>query len=176
MKKICDFFCDFRNLGLLVAAASAAALAFAWTMQYGFNFQPCQLCYMQRKPYMVAVGLGLLAALFSQKAPRAAFVTLVFASLAFMVDMSVAGFHFGTEQGWWPLLEGCGGGQTLPPIDTSIEDLMKIYEERPIVRCDVPGWMFLGLSMTGWNFLYASGLALFTLFHAIMGRRNVDKA
>lgn len=174
MKKICDFFCDFRNLGLLVAALSAVALAFAWTMEYGFNRLPCHLCLVQRKPYILAFIFGVLAALAARKFPRASFVLLMYGGIAFLSTLGVAAFHFGTEQGWWPLLTGCMQADP-PDPNFTMEELMEYFRNRPIVRCDVPGWSFLGLSMTGWNFLYALGCSAFTIFHAITGRRNAEK-
>jgi disulfide bond formation protein DsbB len=176
MKKFCDFFTDPARLGLLLAFASAAALAFAYTMQYGFNHLPCHLCYEQRKPYMLAIAFGVLAFAAAKTKTRLAFPFLLLAGVCFLVDMGIAGFHFGTEQKWWPLAAGCGGEGAIPDPDLSMAELMKYFENRPIVRCDVPGWVFLGISMTGWNFLYASVLALFTFFHAIRGRNYGKKA
>lgn len=175
MKKLCDYFCNHRNLGLLVAAASAGALGFAYTMQYVFNKLPCHLCYEQRKPYMVIIALGLLAAVIAKAKPRVSFALLLLSGVALLVGTGIAGFHFGTEMKWWPLAAGCGGEGAIPDPNLTMEELMEYFKNRPIVRCDVPGWVFLGISMTGWNFLYTTGLAAFTFFHAIKGYLNARK-
>lgn len=175
MKKLVAIFSNHRNLGLLVAAGGSAALGFAYTMQYVFNKLPCHLCYVQRKPYFVVIALGILAALLARKFPRVTFALLLLAGCALLVDMGIAGFHFGTEMKWWPLLDGCGGEGAIPDPNLSMDELMKYFENRPIVRCDVPGWVFLGLSMTGWNFLYATGFAAFTFYHAIKGYLDARK-
>lgn len=175
MKKICAFFCNHRNLGLLLSGASAAALAFAYTMEYVFNKLPCNLCYEQRKPYMVIIILGLLAAALAKKFPKVTFGLILLSVAALGYGTYTAGFHFGTEQHWWPLKEGCGGENVVPDPDMPLEDLIKYMQNRPIIRCDVPGWVFLGISMTGWNFLYSTGLILFTLFHAIKGYLDARK-
>ena len=70
---------------------------------------------------------------------------------------------------------GCGGEGAIPDPNLSMDELMKYFENRPIVRCDVPGWVFLGLSMTGWNFLYATGFAAFTFYHVIKGYLDARK-
>jgi disulfide bond formation protein DsbB len=169
MKKTCDFFRDFRNLGLFVAGASIAALGSALVMQYGFNILPCHLCEMQRKPYWATIALGLLAAIASRKSRRAAFALLLLAGAAFVVNMGISFYHFGTEQKWWPLTVGCVGSL---PEGASVEELRKYLENRPIVRCDIPGWTLFGISLTGYNFLLSTALAAFTFYHAVKGHKR----
>ncbi|HYD18702.1 MAG TPA: disulfide bond formation protein B [Patescibacteria group bacterium] len=176
MKKLCDVFANPARLALFLALASMGALAFALTMEYAFNKLPCHLCYLQRQPYKFAIVLALLALVSSKKAPRLAVPFLLLTGLCFLVDMAIAGFHFGTEMKWWPLASGCGGEGASPPLGSSVEELKRYLENRPIVRCDVPGWVFLGISMTGWNFIYATGLALTTFYFTLKGRCHGKKA
>jgi disulfide bond formation protein DsbB len=171
MKKICDFFCNPRNLALFVAGASLLALCSAWIMQYGFDILPCHLCYMQRRPYLGNIALGLLSFLAAWKYPRAAFALLLLAGFVFLVNSGLAFYHFGTEQKWWPLGEGCGGEGNAPPLGLSLEELQEYFRNRPMVRCDVPGFVLFGISLTGYNFLLSTFLAAFTFFHAIKGRK-----
>lgn len=171
MKKFCDFFCNHRNLGLLVAAASAGALCFAWILQYGFHKLPCPLCYMQRYPYMVNFFVGLLAAILTKKFPRAAFAVLLLAGVTFAVNIGISFFHVGVEHDWWPGLSTCGGG-VAPPEGATMEEMMKYFENAPIVDCKVAGWRLFGISMTEQNFMLSVFLTVFTFFHAIKGYRN----
>ena len=175
MKKICNFFCDFRNLGLSVSGISIAALGFAYTLQYAFNKLPCPLCYIQRYPYMINIVLGLLAAVLARKAPKLAVAVLMLSGLAFLAGAGVASFHIGVEQGWWEGLKTCGGGVG-PPQGVSIEELQKYFEHAPIVDCRRAGWSFLGVSMTEQNFLASLFLAFFTFFHGMKGRSHGKKA
>ena len=43
-------------------------------------------------------------------------------------------------------------------------------ENAPIVRCDVPAWTMFGISMAGYNILYALALAAFTLKGALRSK------
>lgn len=176
MKKLCDYFRDPAHLAVLLLAASIGALAFALTMQYGFNKWPCHLCYLQRAPYKFAIVLSVLSFIAAKKAPRFALPFLLMTGLCFVAGMGISGFHFGTEMKWWPLLDGCGGEGAVPDPSLSMQELMDYFKDHPIVRCDVPCCVFLGLSMTGWNFLYSTALAAFTFFHAIKGRTYGQKA
>ena len=57
------------QLGLLAALGSGALLGGAYYFQYVAGLPPCDLCYLQRWPHMVAVAAGL-AALASFARPR----------------------------------------------------------------------------------------------------------
>ena len=172
MKKLCDLFLIHRNLALFVAAVSIAALGSALVMQYGFNILPCHLCYEQRKPYWATITMGLLAFFVSKKSPKAAFALLMLCGAAFAANMGLSFFHVGVENKWWPPLEGCGGEGVDLPHDVSPKELMEFLKNRPIVRCDVPGFVLFGISLTGYNFLLSTFMTGFTFFHAIKGFKN----
>lgn len=157
-----------KNLALLICAASVGALAFAYTAQYGFNLQPCILCLYQRKPYFAVIALSLLAAFFADRKPRTAFALLLLSGAAFVVGMGIAGFHTGVENGWWKGLDACGDAAL--PENATLEQMQEYIMNRPIVRCDVAGWKFLGISMTGYNFMLSTALAAFTFFFALRKR------
>lgn len=172
MKKLCDFFCDHRNLSLFVAGASIVVLGTALIMHYGFNILPCHLCYLQRKPYWATIALGILGFLGAKKAPRATFVLLLLAGATFLYGAGMAFFHTGVEHGWWETLKGCGGEGATLPANATVEELKEYLKNRPIVDCRVPGFKLLGFSLTEYNLLGSTVLSLFTFFHAIKGRKG----
>lgn len=144
--------------GPAFALLSAITLGAAFVAQYGFGLAPCQLCLWQRWPYTVAILLGLLA----WKLPRARPLLLALLALAFATTAGIALFHTGVELKWWAGLESCGGGGTA----TTLEALRAQVLAAPIVRCDEAAFSFLGLSMAGWNMLWASLLAVLALLAA----------
>ncbi|MBI1214799.1 MAG: disulfide bond formation protein B [Alphaproteobacteria bacterium] len=172
MSKICTLLRNPRILSLLAAGMAAAALSFAYIGQYFFNLQPCHLCHLQRIPYFVTIGLGVLGAIAATKMPKATFFLLLLCALAFAVDAGIAVFHVGVEQEWWKGLEACGGGGVGPPQGASIEELRKYLEHQPIVNCGVPGWKMFGISMAGYNAIYAGAAAIFTIAHTLKGRKK----
>lgn len=140
--------------GLLIAAASAAALALAFIGQYGFDLPPCVLCIWQRWPHGAAVVLGLAAWAFRDW--RAVSVAML--ALAVAAELATGGigaFHVGVEQGWWQGTAECGTTETATDLDALRSQIMS----QPIVRCDEVAFAFLGLSMAGWNVLLALALA-----------------
>ncbi|SDF78663.1 disulfide bond formation protein B [Thalassobaculum litoreum] len=145
---------------LFVAAAAAAALAAALISQYGFDLQPCVLCIWQRWPYLAAIGLGLAAIALrrapARRAPAAARALTGLAILAVLVSGGIGGFHVGVEQGWWEGTSGCGSTSGTDDLNALRAQIMNA----PIVRCDEVAFSLFGISMAGWNLLYALGVAL----------------
>lgn len=142
---------------LLLAFCSAALLAGAYGFQYIGGLPPCTLCYWQRIPYVGTVAFGLVAA-FSRGKPHH-LVMLLMAAL-FFANSALAAYHAGVE---WKLLPGptaCSG--TSNPSE-SLEDLKRRLAGTHIVRCDEAPWVFLGLSIAGWNAVAAFGLGVFAI-------------
>ena len=162
MKNLSAFFSDHRRLALVIVLASAGALAFAYISQYVFNLQPCILCHYQRKPYFVVIALGLLAAGTAGMCRKTTLALLIGCGLAFLAGLGLSGFHVGVEQEWWKGLQACGDSNL--PQNATIEELREYLLNRPIVRCDVPGWQMFGISMTGYNFLLSLFLTGFTFW------------
>jgi disulfide bond formation protein DsbB len=155
-----------RRIPLLVMIASVTSLAIAFASQYWGGLQPCVLCIYQRYPYGVAAALGLVGILVAGR-PGLLRLILLLAALAFVVDAGIAAFHVGVEQHWWGGTSECGS--TLD-FTLSAEELKKQLLGQPLVRCDEPAWTMFGISMAGYNFLYAALCGLATLCFAVRGR------
>jgi len=152
---------------LLLAFCSAALLAGAYGFQYIGGLPPCTLCYWQRIPYAGTVALGLVAAFFSGKPHH--LIMLLMAAL-FFANSALAAYHAGVE---WKLLPGptaCSG--TSGPSE-NLEDLKRRLAGTHIVRCDEAPWVFLGLSLAGWNAIAAFGLGVLAIRSSHRARRVV---
>lgn len=137
-------------VAMAVAFLSLAALAGAFVMQWGFGLAPCHLCVLQRWPYLVAALVAVGGVLFGR--PRTG---LALAAAALVVDAGIALFHVGVEEGVFALPESCVVGEQA----LTVEDLKAQLAAAP-PRCDVVSGRFLGLSIPGWNALYAGALAV----------------
>lgn len=155
-----------RRIPLLVTVASLASLAVALASQYLGGLQPCILCIYQRYPYGVAAALGIAGVLVAAR-PAWLRAILLLAGLAFASGAGIAAFHVGVEQGWWQGTAECGS--TLD-LTLSPEDLKNQLLNQPLVRCDEVAWSLFGISMAGYNFLYATALAVATLWFALRRR------
>jgi disulfide bond formation protein DsbB len=155
-----------RRLPLLVAAASLASLAVAFASQYWGGLQPCVLCIYQRYPYAIAAALGIIGAFVAGRPGWLRF-TLLVAGLVFLADAGIAAYHVGVEQHWWQGTAECGSSLD---FSLSVEELKQQLEVQPVVRCDEIPWSLFGVSMAGFNFLYAAACGVATLWIAARGR------
>jgi disulfide bond formation protein DsbB len=151
--------------GLLVALAAAGTLTLVLIAQYGFGLPPCEMCHWQRWPYIAALIFGLGALVL----PRWRVQLLGLAALSFAITGGIGVFHAGVEWKWWQGLTSCGSTSTA----TSLEDLRAQIMAAPVVRCDEAAIRMLGLSMAGWNALWAAVLAVFAVLAA---RRAAQEA
>jgi disulfide bond formation protein DsbB len=155
-----------RRLPSLVLIASLASLAIAFASQYWGGLQPCVLCWYQRYPYVVTAVLGIVGIAFAGR-PGWLRAVLLLAALAFFIDAGIAAYHVGVERHWWQGTAECGS--TLD-LNLSPEELAKQLLNQPLVRCDEVGWSLFGVSMAGYNFLYALALGLVTLWYGLRRR------
>lgn len=157
-----------RLISLGLAAVPAAMLGFAYYAQYVMGLLPCILCLYQRPPLYVASAAALLAFTFVGGPKGISRAFLGFAGIAFLVGAGIAAFHAGVEWKFWPGLAECGG--SVDPIATNINDLVKGMETAKIVRCDEAAWVFLGLSMAGWNAIISGALAALAFWGMVQGQ------
>jgi disulfide bond formation protein DsbB len=140
---------DRWRLSALIAAAAMLAVAHAFQTFGGLA--PCELCLKQREVYWVT-GTIALVCMFLVRAPwgvRLRQLTCWVLALAFLTEAGVAIYHAGVEWKFWPGPQACTGGATT----VSVADLKALLNATTIhpPRCDQPAWVFLGISMAGWN-------------------------
>ncbi len=152
--------------------ASVVALGAAFVAQYGFNLLPCVLCLYQRWPYAVVIAIGIVGLTFAKTRRSSAFLFLILIAAGFAVTAGIGGFHVGVEQGWWAGTAECAAdtGKVL-----SMEDLKAQILDAPIAKCDEPAWQMLGISMAGYNLIFASLLAVYALAAAFKGRKTGEE-
>jgi disulfide bond formation protein DsbB len=140
-------------LGFLVCAG---LIGWALWLQYGEGLEPCPLCMFQRV-CVIAVGvLFLVAAVHNPERPGAA----LYALLTLLV--AGAGAGFAGRQIWLQALPkdqvpACGMGlsymmESMPWLDVFTRVLKGTGE------CAEKAWVFLGLSIAGWTFVFFVGM------------------
>ena len=129
------------NLILLI---SFAALISAFFIEYVLGHQPCNLCILERIPYVVAIIIILLNYKFSQFEK----LFLVLLIIVFFTATILSTYHFGIEQGFIEESLVCNvkNGSGI----TSKEELLKQLQEQKVSCKDVTFKMF-GLSLTTYN-------------------------
>ncbi len=158
-----------RNWPLVAALSSALMLAIAHAFETFGGLAPCTLCLKAREVYWVALAIGL-AAVGGQrlvKDDRIRRLASLLLALVFLVGIGVAVYHAGAEWKFWPGPKTCASG-ALPEL-TSLDAIMKGERVKP-PACDEAAWVFLGLSMAGWNALISLKLLVYSVLAARLRR------
>jgi len=150
-----------QNRLLILLLAAIGALLSAYISQYTFNFQPCTLCLYQRKPFFAIIAVSAIALVFL-KSPKQQRIALFLCALLLITNIGIAGYHVGVEQKIFQGPTSCSPANNLNQI-TNLEELKASLKKTKAVKCDIPAFLFLGLSMAAWNFIYCLGLLVFAL-------------
>jgi disulfide bond formation protein DsbB len=147
---------------LCALAASAAMLAIAHGFQTFGGLPPCTLCLRQREVYWWAAGLALvlMAGLRLRDDRRLREASCWILGLVFLFGAGIAAYHAGAEWKFWPGPTTCASaGAAASKVDAgAMSALLQGAKIKP-PACDKALWIFLGLSMAGWNALISLSLA-----------------
>ena len=143
----------FLNLILFV---SFVALLSAFFIEYVLGHQPCNLCILERIPYVIAIVIILLNYKFSQFEK----IFLVLLVIVFLTATILSVYHFGIEQGFIKESLVCdlkNGSEA-----TSKEEILKQLQEQKVSCKDVTFKIF-GLSLTTYNIVISILITINTL-------------
>ena len=151
------YICIFGFLNLMVKninnlfikfifLISIIALVFAFFIEYILGHQPCNLCILERIPYLLAIIVVLLNYKFIQL--EKFFILLLI--IIFLAGTGLSLYHLGIEQGFIEESLVCDlkNGSNL----LSKEEILKQLQEKSVSCKDVTFKMF-GLSLTSYNIL-----------------------
>ena len=128
----------------LILLFSIFAITAAYFIQYVLGHQPCNLCLIERIPYIFSI-IIILVCLFSQKFEK---VVLIILSLTFFTATLLSFYHFGIEQGFIKESLVCD----LNSLNNELtkEALLNQLKELP-VNCKDVTFKIFGLSLATFN-------------------------
>ncbi len=140
----------------LILFISFVALISAFFIEYVLGHQPCNLCILERIPYLLAIVIILLNYKFSQFEK----LFLVLLIIVFLTATILSVYHFSIEQGFIEESLVCdlknGSGVT------SKEEILKQLQEQKVSCKDVTFKIF-GLSLTTYNIVISILITINTL-------------
>ena len=128
----------------IILSLSIFALIAAFFIEYILDHKPCNLCLLERVPYILVIVLVVLVTIF-EKFERSIFFLL---SLIFLSATILSFYHFGIEQGFIKESIVCNLNQEISNL--SKEDLLKELNNKRISCKDV-GFKIFGLSLATIN-------------------------
>ena len=127
-----------------ILAFSILSLSIAYFIQYVLGHKPCNLCIIERVPYIAAIILISLIFILNRYQKIISSLILVF----FIFGAVVSFYHFGIEQGFFSESLVCDLGNSRP---LNKEDLLNQLKKTEIVSCKDVTFRFLGLSLATIN-------------------------
>ena len=127
-----------------ILAFSILSLSTAYFIQYVLGHKPCNLCIIERIPYIAAIILISLIFILNRYQKIISSLILIF----FIFGAVVSFYHFGIEQGFFSESLVCDLGSSQP---LNKEDLLNQLKKTEIVSCKDVTFRFLGLSLATIN-------------------------
>ena len=127
-----------------ILAFSILSLSIAYFIQYVLGHKPCNLCIIERIPYIAAIILISLIFILNRNQKIISSLILIF----FIFGAVVSFYHFGIEQGFFneSLICELSNNNSL-----NKEELLNQLKKAEIVSCKDVTFRFLGLSLATIN-------------------------
>ena len=140
----------------LIFLISIVALASAFFIEYKLGHQPCNLCILERIPYLLAIIFIILNYKFNHLEKY----FLILLAIVFFIATILSLYHLGIEQGYIQESMVCDlkSGSNL----LSKEDILKQLQEKSVSCKDVTFKIF-GLSLTTYNILISLLITIYTV-------------
>jgi len=127
-----------------ILAFSILSLSTAYFIQYVLGHKPCNLCIIERIPYIAAIILISLIFILNRYQKIISSLILIF----FIFGAVVSFYHFGIEQGFFSESLVCDLGNSQP---INKEELLNQLKKAEMVSCKDVTFRFLGLSLATLN-------------------------
>ena len=134
-----------RTILNCILAFSIFSLVLAYSIEFILGHKPCNLCLIERIPYLASVILILLI-LVVNKFERLISGILM---LLFIFGAIISFYHVGIERGFFSESLVCN--LDIANTNLSKQDLLKQLENRVVISCKDVTFKFLGLSLATIN-------------------------
>jgi len=127
-----------------ILAFSILSLSIAYFIQYVLGHKPCNLCIIERIPYIAAIILISLIFILNSYQKIISSLILIF----FIFGAVVSFYHFGIEQGFFSESLVCDLSNSQP---LNKDELLNQLKKKEIISCKDVTFRFLGLSLATIN-------------------------
>ena len=135
-----------------ILAFSILSLSIAYFIQYVLGHKPCNLCIIERIPYIAAIILISLIFILNRYQKIISSLILIF----FIFGAVVSFYHFGIEQGFFSESLICELTNNNP---LNKEELLNQLKKAEIVSCKDVTFRFLGFSLATINTIISLALS-----------------
>ena len=149
----------------LILIFSIFAILAAYYIQYVLGHQPCNLCLIERIPYVFSI-LIISICLFTKRFEKIVLITL---SLTFLCAALLSFYHFGIEQGFIKESLVCDlNSQNTELSKKALLDQLKIMP----VSCKEVTFKIFGLSLATFNIFISLAISAITTKKILTYEKN----
>ena len=141
----------------LILLFSIFALSAAYFVQHILDHKPCNLCLIERLPYIFAIIIIVSLGLILKKFEKTIIILLI---LIFITATIISFYHFGIEQGFFKESLVCNLDSSITNL--SKEDLIKELQQQT-VSCKDVSFRIFGLSLATINTIISLILSVITV-------------
>jgi len=139
----------------IILLFSIFSLLIAYFIQYILGYKPCNLCLIERVPYILTIIIIILNLIISKFEK----IFIILLSIIFTVATFISFYHFGIEQGFFSESLVCNLSNESNNL--SKEDLLKQLSEK-VISCKDVSFKVFGLSLATINAFISLILAAIT--------------
>ena len=141
----------------LILLFSIFALSAAYFVQHILDHEPCNLCLIERLPYIFAIIIIISLGLILKKFEKTIIILLI---LIFITATIISFYHFGIEQGFFKESLVCNLDSIIANL--SKEDLLKELQQQT-VSCKNVNFRIFGLSLATINTIISLIISVITI-------------
>ena len=141
------------------------SLLFAYYVEYILGHAPCNLCLIERIPYVVTIILAFFVLIFKKYEK----VILLIIGLFFIFGLIISFYHFGIVQGFFEESLVCDLGSSIE--SSSAQELLKELEMKKVSCKDITFRIF-GLSLATFNTVISLAISATMVFANINYEKN----
>ena len=141
----------------LILLFSIFALSAAYFVQHILGHKPCNLCLIERIPYIFAIIIIISLGLILKKFEKTIIILLI---LIFITATIISFYHFGIEQGFFKESLVCNLDSSITNL--SKEDLIKELQQQT-VSCKDVSFRIFGLSLATINTIISLIISVITI-------------
>ena len=141
----------------LILLFSIFALSAAYFVQHILDHKPCNLCLIERLPYIFAIIIIISLGLILKKFEKTIIILLI---LIFITATIISFYHFGIEQGFFKESLVCNLDNSITNL--SKENLIKELQQQT-VSCKDVSFRIFGLSLATINTIISLIISVITI-------------
>ena len=141
----------------LILLFSIFALSAAYFVQHILDHKPCNLCLIERLPYIFAIIIIVSLGLILKKFEKTIIILLI---LIFITATIISFYHFGIEQGFFKESLVCNLDNSITNL--SKENLIKELQQQT-VSCKDVSFRIFGLSLATINTIISFILSIISI-------------